>query len=419
MTTQLLLNKHLDKVLSETLQVTVLSKEGLILESTNSLQNLSHYYGSSVYDFDYFLESLKDVISSLTPENPKISFPRMEIPFGQREGVFDHLIELQSKPDGEPYFVWTVTDTTRNSEYLALVQQERNDAAIALELQRLKNENELLNELVEARTAEIRQQAELIKIKNQSIVQSIQYASRIQQAFLPTNAVIKSPLFDLFVMSIPRDVVSGDFFWAFQDERFLIFAAIDCTGHGVPGAFLSLVGYTLFDQIVKTDGEREPSAILSKVNQKLFNLLNHNTDQAGIAEGMDAALVCVDKLASVATFAGAKRPLVLFRDNDLVEIKGSPSTIGGRFLKDRIYQSEKIELRPQDLIYLFTDGFPDQFGGEDDKRLGSSNFKRLLQSIETLPFEKQKSALEQSFVKWMGDCRQIDDVTVVGFKWLG
>ncbi len=409
--------KHLEEVLKETFQMIIFDKQGSILDSNNTFVDLTPLLGTSVYDFDPFIESLHEVLDSLNAENRSIKFPRMEIPFGGRQGVFDHRITFFSHESGQDYFVWIVWDTTNSNQYLALVQQERNDAAIALELERLKTENELLSELVEERTYEIRKQAELIKLKSQSILQSIQYASRIQKAFHPTDSDLKSPLFDCFVFNLPRDVVSGDFFWSFQDEKHFLAAAVDCTGHGVPGAFLSLVGYTLFDQIVKTDGERSPSAILSKINQKLFNLLSHNTEEASISEGMDAALICIEKHEHTAVFAGAKRPLVLFRNNHLTEFRGSTASIGGRFIRDRIYENQVFSLQKDDRLYLFSDGYADQFGGQEDKRLGSSNFKKILSAIQTLRFEDQRQTLEDSFLAWKGEHRQIDDVTVVGIRW--
>ncbi len=407
--------KHLQEVLKETLQIIIFDSQGYIIESTNTFADLSYLYGKTVYGFDPFIESLREVIESLTPENSSIRFPRMEIPFGGRPGIYDHKISRHELPEGSFYFVWTVLDTTQSNQYLALVQQERNDAAIALELERLKTENEHLNEMVAMRTAEIRQQAELIKMQNNNILQSIQCASRIQKAFQPHSIDFNNRL-DYFVINLPRDVVSGDFFWAYSQPDWAVVAAVDCTGHGVPGAFLSLVGYTLLDQIVKTDRITHPSEILNQLNTRFFNLMTHQLNEPSLSEGMDMALVFIDFEAKEWTFSGAKRPIAYYKNGEVVEIKGSTATIGGKVIKERSYESHKLTYEPGDILYLYTDGFQDQFGGVEHKRFGSINFKRLLQSVSSLPFENQKDVILQTFNDWKGHVKQIDDVTIIGLK---
>jgi tetratricopeptide (TPR) repeat protein len=260
-----------------------------------------------------------------------------------------------------------------------------------------------------------------IEHKNRDITASITYAKRIQEAMLPTAADIRAVLPESFVFFRPRDLVSGDFYFFhhLQDEKGnekTILAAVDCTGHGVPGAFMSMIGNEILSRIVKEHKITEPAKILTQLNEGIQNALHQNQTQN--RDGMDLALVVIDKKAQTLTFAGAKNPLYYFQNGNLEVLKGDKMPIGG---DAREHQSEfsqtQISIATPTTFYLFSDGFQDQFGGELGKKYMTGNFKKLLTRIHTEDFDTQAQILEDELQNWRGlKHNQVDDILVIGAK---
>lgn len=254
-----------------------------------------------------------------------------------------------------------------------------------------------------------------IESTNQKLTSSINYAKRIQDAILPQNETIKRHLPESFVFYQPRDIVSGDFYWIYESYGKVFIAAIDCTGHGVPGAFMSMVGNDLLNEVVVNIGYEEPDYILSELHMGIRNALRQ--DKSDNRDGMDVALCIIDKKANRLDYAGAKRPLVLVKNNELQVIKPTRLSVGGFQQKTyRSYKKHSISTAGVDAFYIYSDGYQDQFGGDSKRKFRSRNFKDLLLKIHKEPMEKQKEILQDTLKKWMGESKQIDDILVMGFK---
>ncbi|WP_338763443.1 SpoIIE family protein phosphatase [Bernardetia sp. ABR2-2B] len=274
---------------------------------------------------------------------------------------------------------------------------------------------------------ELRQQNEEITITSQRLEEtsaalqkqnddtkaSINYAKRIQDAMLPSLSKIKESFDDAFILFKPKDIVSGDFYWFFEEGDTKVIVVADCTGHGVPGAFMSMVGNELLNETVIKRKILEPSEILINLHNGVYHTLKQ--DQTENQDGMDM-VVCVIKDNENLAFAGAKNPLLYIQEDEIVKIKGSSMPIGGSQYKKRKYETHTIKLEKGITIYLFSDGYQDQFGGENDKKIRTRPFYNLLHKYHKEDMNTQKEKLETFFENWKGSQKQIDDVTLIGIK---
>ncbi len=284
---------------------------------------------------------------------------------------------------------------------------------------RIQSENlKEVNEEVSLKNEELEKQKSLIESKNLHITASINYAQRIQSSMLPSISRIQEVLPDSFVFFRPRDIVSGDFYWfseqVIDGRTKAIIAAVDCTGHGVPGAFMSLVGDALLNQIIKLQHVGSPEMILSELNKGIRLALKQ--DQTTNRDGMDLALCVIDKETKTLEFAGAKNPLVYIQNNEIMEIKGNKISIGGTQFADHQFSKESIRFEEKTFCYIFSDGFHDQIGGEANQKFMKKNFFKLLHKIHRKPFPEQRDILEQTFLDWKQNKSQLDDILVVGFR---
>ena len=263
----------------------------------------------------------------------------------------------------------------------------------------------------------LRSQNDEINEKNKNIMDSILCAKNIQQAILPDDEKLKNVFNESFVFSKARDVVSGDFYWfAERDDKVLI-AAVDCTGHGVPAAFLNVLGNTLLNQIVHESNVLSPSKILEELNSHVIESLKSNKVYVQVDDGMDIALCMFDRSTKKLSYAGAKRPLYFIHKSKLNVVKGDHYPVGGMLYDvKRNYNQHELQLQSNDLIYMFTDGIVDQFGGESNKKFMYSRLKNLLTDIVTLPLEKQKETIENEIMSWQGSNEQTDDMLFIGVK---
>lgn len=257
-------------------------------------------------------------------------------------------------------------------------------------------------------------QTRVIERKNKDIVDSLNSAKKIQDAMLPSVERIRTIFPELFVLFHPRDIVSGDFFWFAEKDERVFFAVADCTGHGVPGAFMSMIGHTILNEVVNKDSCQTPACLLNALDHELGNALNKEGYKS--AEGMDIAMCCYHMNTGELEFSGAFRPLLRVRGEEALKISGNKFAIGGRRILNKEFTNHKVDVRPGDKIYLYSDGYYDQFGGERGKKYLSKRFRNFILQLQDLKLEDQLYVLRYEFHLWKGNEDQIDDVLVSGFE---
>jgi len=278
-----------------------------------------------------------------------------------------------------------------------------------------------LEKMVEEQTLELKEEKEkveetnlMLELKNSDITASIEYAKKIQGALMiPTDEIPKA--LDLFILFKPRDIVSGDFYWYHETEQSYYVAAVDCTGHGVPGAFMSILGSTFLDQIMVEHPEASPSAILYHLDAKILHVFRKKGEK--MMDGMDLSICVVSKKERKVTVSTANRPIYYFSKGEITEIRSNAFSIGAYFgTKEKSFTDTVLSLDECQSIYLSTDGFADQFGGEKVKRYSTKKFKDLLVEIQEKSALDQMQSLDEDVEKWKGKTEQIDDILVIGIK---
>ena len=266
----------------------------------------------------------------------------------------------------------------------------------------------------------------VIEEKNKEILDSINYAKRIQLALIPPEAVFKEELLpNSFIIYKPKDIVSGDFYWGaqlsttkegYENENLVVFCVADCTGHGVPGAFMSLIGIKILNQSIQQKEVNSPAAALNYLNEQVFNTVNkHSKKDELVRDGMDANLCSINFKTLKLTYAGANNPLYIIRNKELIEIKADKQPIGA-YEDQKPFTDHEIQLEKGDMVYAFSDGYPDQFGGSDGKKMKTKRFKEqlILHSDESVAIQQQQ--LDLFFEDWKGDLEQLDDVCIIGVR---
>ncbi len=265
-------------------------------------------------------------------------------------------------------------------------------------------------------TAEISKQKRIIEEKNKDITDSIVYARRIQQAIIPDEEGLHKYFPESFILYKPKDIVSGDFYWYHKTKNKIFVAAVDCTGHGVPGAIMSVIGNGLIRDAVLKQGLEDPAEILDSINNELEVLMNKDSAEIQTHDGMDVSLAVFDIELKTMKFAGAFRPLLLVRHNEITEFKGNRFPIGLYENENKSFSSVTIPFEDGDKFYLFSDGYIDQFGGEKGKKLNRKRFYEFLLSSDDMEMEEQGSFLEYSLNNWRQDEIQTDDILLIGIK---
>lgn len=256
---------------------------------------------------------------------------------------------------------------------------------------------------------------ELLNLKNKEVTDSINYAQRIQSAILPSYRDIKKVLPQSFVLYMPKAIVSGDFYFFSEQENHIFLAAADCTGHGVPGALMSMVGSNIISQLVTEKRSTSPSDILNELNSGIRKALKQD-QEAETNDGMDIAFCVLEKNMQRLQFSGANRPLYIIRDRKLEVVKPDKFPIGGSHTKDLLFSAHEVQLQKGDMLYLFSDGYADQFGGQEGKKMMIKSFQKLLLQVQHEEPQKQRELLLQHFNSWKGELEQIDDVLVIGIR---
>lgn len=272
------------------------------------------------------------------------------------------------------------------------------------------------NTLLEEKNIAINEQKELVTEKNKEITDSINYARKIQDAMLPSQKVLNEYFKDNFIFYQPKDIISGDFYWALRKEDKLFVAAADCTGHGVPGALMSMIGVTFLRQIVNEMNITDTAQILNKLHELVLNALNEDVSTRNSKDGMDIALLKIDLLNKKAQFTGAVRPLYIASKSGFEVIKGERFSIGGIKAMDESFSSIEIDLKGGKSFYMFSDGYADQFGQASGKKFMVKKLQELLEKNSTLPMSEQHQNISGAFNNWKGTLEQTDDVLVVGIR---
>jgi len=271
--------------------------------------------------------------------------------------------------------------------------------------------------LLSKQVGEINYQNAVIKEKNKDITDSIQYAKRLQEAVFPETDVLNTFFAESFVLFRPKDIVSGDFYWFEEVGDKTILVVGDCTGHGVPGAFMSILGHNLLNQIILEEGVTTPGKILNVLDKRVISALNKRESKEANNDGMDMVICVIDKTKNKLAYAGANRPLVIRRNNELIELKPNKHAIGG--IQDstcKVFMQEEIAIKQADVLYMFSDGYYDQFGGPKGKKFKYKQLTGHILAMATKPLEEQKKILADTIVTWQGNLEQVDDICVVGVK---
>lgn len=287
---------------------------------------------------------------------------------------------------------------------------------VKLNSRRLEREKQVLEDIISERTTEIVRQKDEISLQKKELDDSIDYARNIQQAILPDKSEIGNSLPDHFVFFQPKEVVSGDFYWFHDNGEKVFIIAADCTGHGVPGAFVSMVGNNLLNQIIIEKKITKPGRILTQLNTGVNIAFKRKGSASHANDGMDISVCVVDKKNRMMEFAGAKNHLIQVRNGDVLVTKADNTPIGGRTSMNYNFTNHRVEVKEKDAFYIFSDGYPDQFGGPKGKKFMIKRFRKMLSEIYDQPFDQQKQHLHKTFKNWTGNEEQIDDVLVIGFN---
>ena len=287
---------------------------------------------------------------------------------------------------------------------------------LRMEIETLKDEIESQKEELETRRDLAENQRDEITAQQKELTDSIKYASRIQSSLMPGSELFKKSFSDYFILNKPKDIVSGDFYWISEIGSETVVAVVDCTGHGVPGAFMSMLGIGLLNEIVNEKNIVQPNLILNNLRDRVIKSLTQSGGDNETMDGMDIALITLDRENFTLQYSGANNPLIKIRNNNLSEIRGDRMPVGSYLVIDKPFTNHEIEIKANDSIYLFSDGYKDQYGWRSNRKLKHNKFLELLQSIQNVPMKAQKILLENNLKNWMGDLEQIDDIMVVGMQ---
>lgn len=313
-----------------------------------------------------------------------------------------------------------------DSHYVPLSEQDELGHALIQMRNELKEYGEGMEQLVEERTAEVVRQKEEITVQNKKleklykhVTDSIHYAKRIQNSILPPISLIQKKLPESFVLYKPKDIVSGDFYWYEQVGDDIVIASVDCTGHGVPGALMSMIGNNILNQAIIKYGAKNASILLDELNQGVANALRIGQDAQNAKDGMDISLCRINYTENSLQFTGAFNPLYIIRNNELIEVKPDKFPIG-YYVEDpdKKYTNHNFEIQEGDIFYLFTDGYADQFGGPLGKKFMYRQFKELLMRIYAMPVDMQRDILDTTIEDWkkQGGVEQLDDIQIIGVR---
>lgn len=368
--------------------VVVLNNDGSADYVSNSARHLLGYQPEQLLGYNWW-----ETTRFSKPEGVEIRNKIMTMFRNNREvtQTFEHL--LKTSHGGQKWMRWNVSQL--NEEQLIGIGYDITDK---------KNSEKKLIE-----------QNEKLLEQNKDITDSIVYARRIQESILQKEDALKKIFPESFLLYKPKDIISGDYYWLYETDDYKFAAAVDCTGHGVPGAMMSMVANSIFKEVFINRGITEPEAILYALDEELEKAIQKNSGEP-FNDGMDVGLARIDKKNGELKFAGAFRSALLVNPEGVTELKGSRFPLGFYSGIQKLFEVRTVLLKEGDQLYLYSDGFPDQFGGENNKKLNKVNFKELIRTASEMPVEEQESFLDYSFNNWKQDQEQTDDVLVIGLK---
>jgi len=300
--------------------------------------------------------------------------------------------------------------------YISFLHKRKANIILSIqknEIKEINNELNQTNDELNFSLKTIKSQKEEIERNHNNINASINYASRIQQALLPAETFFSENFNSHFILYKPKDIVSGDFYFFKKIDDFIIIAVADCTGHGVPGAFVSMLGIAFLNEIVRKKEITTASQMLEELRHQVKITLKDNSGK----DGMDIALCIINTKTNILQFSGANNPLYITRNEEFVEIKATPNPIGYFYKTESSFKNNEFQLQEKDSLYMFSDGYVDQFGGEYDKKFMLTRFRELLKSIQNKSFKEQKNILNKHIENWKGkDNYQTDDILIMGIK---
>lgn len=411
----------------------------------NNGSNELSVYGKSIVEIPPRTDMFILRFTALDFTNPEKNQYKYKLQKEDKEGKWidlgnTHQAMFSNLPPGKYVFsvmgsnndlVWSSEPATLEIHVIASIWESRSAYLLyafilgiliyAIIATRSQNVSQLRRHLKEKEVIgkELQMQKELMALKNKSITDSINYAKRIQEAMMPSENYFKKVLPESFIFHRPKDIVSGDFYWITENANKIFVSAVDCTGHGVPGAFMSIIGFELFRKITYGQGIEDPSRILNTLNSDFAEIFK-DVENMTLRDGMDIAFCVIDKASNTLEFSGAFNPLYIVRDNQILEFKGDRFSIGidDSLEQEQIFMKHTIKLEPEDMMYIFTDGFADQFGGSEGKKFKYRRFRHLLLSINKLSLLEQKEYLSHAIDEWRkaGNFDQVDDILIIGIK---
>ncbi len=381
------------------------------------------YVKPEYIEFQYYIEGLdqdttewsgdREIYIPYLPPNEYILHVRARNVFNKTSNDFTSKFTIIPPFTKSPWFYVIIGIGMLLFMYGIMILRER----------KLWRDKSILESKVRIRTEEIaRQKEEIQKQKEElgnqkeEITSSISYGKRIQTAIFPPKEILRKLLPEYFILFRPRDIVSGDFYWISEKNNKIIIAVADCTGHGVPGAFMSILGYTLIGEIANNYPITTAGSFLNKLRKKLKSALHQTGKDTDTKDGIDLSLCIIDKKDRTLQYAGAYNPLYIIRDNNLQIIKGDKMPIGIHYIKEVPFKNHKIKLKSGDVLYLFTDGYIDQFGGPSNKKYKIVPFRKLLLKIHRKKMSEQKKTLGKELNTWMGSNEQVDDILIIGIR---
>jgi len=309
------------------------------------------------------------------------------------------------------------------AEFLPMSDEDMLGHALLKMRDELGQRERILEMKVIERTEEVVRQKQEVEHQSRKVVElyknvtdSIRYAKRLQDSILPPEKRMRELLPESFVYYRPKDIVSGDFYWMERVDDRIAFAAVDCTGHGVPGAFMSLIGHNGLNQAVKEQGRSRPSDVLKVLNKLAFEALHKDREQFLVRDMMDMALCNYDPAKKVLEYSGANSPLYVVREGEVLLFRPDKRPIGSFELEGHDFTDHRINLQAGDMVYIFSDGYADQFGGPKGKKFLYKRFRELLMEISKYPTAEQQRMLEEAFRGWRGTHEQVDDILVMGMR---
>ena len=379
-------NKVLDNINS---LVLILNQEQEVSYVSPSVKEILNYYPEELMG-DKWWEATRFGADDIKQAKDRLSSFVMDADSHQKR-TFENKIKIANGKS--KWILWNIS-----------FLDEQNIIAIGNDISKRKQYEFLLEE-----------KNKQIEESRKEILSGIRYSQRIQEAILPNIDVLQKSFTDIFVLHKPKDIVSGDFYWFHKTEKYNYIAAIDCTGHGVSGAMLTTIGNSLIREIVVRDKILSPAKILTELDKRLTESLNNNGHSYKISDGMDVALCRIDNQNSKICFSGAYRPMIKVNKEEILEIKPDRFPIGLYGIENKSFTETEIDYTPEDMFYIFSDGYVDQFGGERNKKMNKSRFKELLLTVEDFTCEEKHSFLEYSLNNWKQDTEQTDDILIVGF----